>query len=403
MKVAFERVSNRLTAFGQASGREQLKLVEHTEGKTRLIVPRASLTTDPPPTFPVFFNPAASVNRDISVAITSATEGGTFCDSMAGVGARGLRIANEVGRIGLVSMVDFNHMALRIAQKAAKLNGIGRKCEFSESETSSYLFSRFGREKRFDYVDVDPFGTPVAQLAGALNATADGGVLSVTATDTAVLCGVHSGVAQRRYGAAPLNNHFKHETSIRLLAGAVARVAASIDIGVGPVAVHSARHYVRIFLLVHSGASRADAALAKLGRVAWCPACGHTGYASGQRESCEKCGGRARVAGPIWTGGITHQPTVQAARKAATRLGLSSAAEVLGSLSDVDDFPSWSFSIERISSSLKVPTVPETAVCRQLLVIGYRAMRTPFEKTGIKTDAAFKEVVDAVRGAWGTR
>ena len=381
-----------------------MRLVEHTEGKTRLIVPWASLRADPPPTSPVFFNPAASLNRDISVAVTSATEGETFCDSMAGVGARGLRIANEVGRVGRVTLVDFNPRALIIAQRAAVLNGVRRKCEFLESETSSYLFSRFGREKRFHYVDVDPFGTPVAQLGGALSATTDGGVLSVTATDTAVLCGVHPRVALRRYGAAPLNNHFNHETSVRLLTGAVARVAASIDIGVEPVAVHTTRHYARIFLLVRQGASEADRALAGLGYVAWCPACGHTRYApEGEKKKCEKCGRSARVAGPIWVGGLTKQPLVRAATSAATRLGLGSAAEVLGGLLGVDDFPAWSFSIERICSSLRIPTRPESEVFRRLRGVGYAVMRTPFEKTGIKTDAPFKDVVEAVKGAKGGR
>jgi tRNA (guanine26-N2/guanine27-N2)-dimethyltransferase len=379
-----------------------MKLVKHTEGQTELIVPSVSLTVDPPPTSPVFFNPAASLNRDISVAVVAATDGLTFCDSMAGVGARGLRVANEVSRVGLVTLVDFNRRALEVARRAAVLNSIRRKCEFSESETSSFLFSRYGRGRRFDYVDVDPFGTPVGQLQGALCATTDGGVLSVTATDTAVLCGVYPKVAKRRYGALPVNNHFNHETAIRLLAGGVARIGASVDIGVEPVAAHSTRHYVRLFLRIHGGASSADSALARLGYVAWCPACGHTEHAPEQQKTCVKCGGSMKVAGPIWVGGVTQQPLVQDAAKAATRLGLMSAAEVLRGLTGVDSFPPWSFSIEKICSSLRVATVPESEVCRNLKGLGHRYMRTPFEKTGIKTDAEFSEVVSAVKRAVGT-
>jgi tRNA G26 N,N-dimethylase Trm1 len=82
-------------------------------------------------------------------------------------------------------------------------------------------------------------------------------------------------------------------------------------------------------------------------------------------------------------------------------LGLVSAAEVLGGLAGVDGFPPWSFSIEKICSSLRVATVPEAEVCRNLKGLGHRYMRTPFEKTGIKTDAEFSEVVRAVNGAVG--
>ena len=116
-----------------------MKLVEHIEGGTRLIVPEMSLMTDPPPTSPVFFNPAASLNRDISVCVAAAAGGETFCDSMAGVGARGVRIANEVDTTERVTMVDFNTEALGIARKSAELNSVIRKCEFGHSETPSSL------------------------------------------------------------------------------------------------------------------------------------------------------------------------------------------------------------------------------------------------------------------------
>src|SRR5712691_10018686 len=115
------------------------------EGRTTLFVPSASLTKSEPPTTPFFFNPAASVNRDISVAITEAVGGRTFCDSLAGVGARGVRVANELSRRMNVTMVDFNAPALRVAEKNARANSL-KRCEFVRSEANTFLFSRFGRD-----------------------------------------------------------------------------------------------------------------------------------------------------------------------------------------------------------------------------------------------------------------
>src|SRR5713226_10196475 len=94
------------------------------EGRTPLFVPSASLTRREPPTTPFFFNPAASVNRDISLAITEAVGGRTFCDSLAGVGARGVRVANELSRRMDVTMVDFNPSALRVAERSARANSL---------------------------------------------------------------------------------------------------------------------------------------------------------------------------------------------------------------------------------------------------------------------------------------
>ena len=380
----------------QTAQRDSLKLVEHIEGSTKLIVPAASLAVDPPPTSPVFFNPAAALNRDISVCLTAATGGSSFCDSMAGVGARGVRIANEVNRIDCVVLVDFNGKALRIARKAAALNRVMRKCEFAQSETSSYLYSRFGRDRRFDFVDVDPFGTPVGQLQGAVRATTDGGILSVTATDTAVLCGVYPKVARRRYGATPLNNGFNHETAIRLLAGVVARAAASLDTGARPVAAHSTMHYVRLFFSVSVGATKGDSMLNSLGHVAWCPSCGHVAAARESRISCERCGKKARSTGPIWIGPLVDEDLLQGARRVADRLNLPKASATLAALSGLDGFPPWSYSIDDACSTLGIATVPETEVYRSLEERGYSAMRTPFEKTGLKTNAAYAEVLRAV-------
>ena len=378
---------------------EALELSKHKEGTTRLVVPKVSISTVPPPTSPVFFNPAASLNRDVTVAISAAAGGETFCDAMAGVGARGVRVANEVEGVSQVAMVDFNPSALRLAKRSAALNRVARKCSYVGAETSSYLYSRFGRDQRFDCVDVDPFGTPVRQLQAALSATADGGILSLTATDTAVLCGVHQATCARRYGSFPLNNSFHHETGIRILLAAIARSGASIDIGVAPVAAHSTRHYLRVYVRVLPGASKAESSLGGLGHLSWCPACGDVRGSGGQAEGCRACGRRTKVAGPVWMGAVAEEPLVVAAKKEALGRGLVQAAEVLGSLLGANEFPPWSFDIDGVCSELKVSTVSELAVYRNLLQGGHRVMRTPFEKTGMKTDAGHAEVVEAVEAA----
>ncbi|MDA4119093.1 MAG: hypothetical protein OK436_00720 [Thaumarchaeota archaeon] len=376
-----------------------MRFVKHVEGRTKLIVPKRSLAEDPPPTSPVFFNPAASLNRDISVAVTSGSGGTTFCDSLAGVGARGLRVAKEVERIERVAMVDFNSKALRLAQKAAVLNNVKRKCEFSISETCSYLYSRFGRDQKFDYVDVDPFGTPVRQLQAALSATEDDGILSITATDTAVLCGVYPKVSLRRYGAYPLNNNFHHETAVRILIGALARLGGPLDTGIESLVAHSTRHYLRVFVRVKVGASKADSALGQLGYVALCRACGHLSQSPDIQQSCDECGEGVKNAGPLWLGSLVDDRLAVAAEKAAKKAGLNDAADVLISLAGVDGYPPWSYSIDEMCSLLKVPTVSESEVRRRLEGSGFRTFSQPFELTGLKSDADFEEVKNAVRSA----
>ncbi|MDG7011015.1 MAG: hypothetical protein JRN57_02725 [Nitrososphaerota archaeon] len=373
--------------------------MKHAEGRTLLLVPKASVTMVPPPTSPVFFNPAASLNRDVTVAMTAASGGKTLCDSMAGVGARGVRVANEVEGISEVTMVDFNAEALRLARRSASLNRVNDRCTYANAETSSHLYSRYGRGQRYDCVDVDPFGSPVRQMQAALSATADGGILSLTATDTAVLCGVHQATCARRYGSTPLNNHFHHETGIRILLAALARNGAAMDIGIEPLAAHSTRHYLRIYARVRPGASRAEATLRGLGRLSWCPHCGDVQGPRSPTSACRVCGRKTKPAGQLWVGDVVEESLVTAAKKEALARGLTQAADVLGSLEGVNGFPPWSFDIDRVCSELRVPTASELAVYRSLTRAGHRVMRTPFEKTGMKTDATYAEVAKAVGAA----
>ncbi len=372
-------------------------LTRTTEGATKLLVPKGSLSPVPP-SVPVFYNPAAAVNRSISVSVVVATDGRSFCDALAGAGARGLRVATEGGRDLEVTMADVNLDGLKLARRSARLNGVGLRCTLEHSEGNSYLYSRFGKDERFDYVDIDPFGSPVPFLQAALRATKDGGVASFTATDTAVLCGVHPSVALRRYGASTLNNHFHHETGLRILLNAIRREAASLDLGVTAVMAHSTLHYMRVYVRVHAGASKADEGTRHVGYVVWCLKCGHTAESRSADEvrACTRCGARTRRAGPMWLGPLTEEETARKAAVAARRLGFVEAAKVLASISGTDALPPWSFSFERACSALRIPSVSDAAVMDALNAKGWRTMRQPYEKTGVKTDADYRDVVEAV-------
>jgi len=376
-----------------------LRISETTEGRTRLFVPRESLLSDVPPTVPAFFNPAASTNRDVTVAMTEAAGGATFCDSLSGVGARGLRVATEGAHDIEVTLVDFNRDALKLAEKSARANGVKGRCTIACEEARTFLHSRYGKGEKFDLVDVDPFGTPAPFLHALVSAVSDGGVVSATATDTAALCGVYPAVSRRRYSAKPLNNHFHHETGARILLNAVRREAGILDRGMVPLAAHSTRHYIRVYARVEDGAAKADAALRNEGYVTACSKCHHVAASGVPPKACEECGGKVRWAGPLWVGALTDKKVLSKAAEAAKKGGLDGARRILVGLEGVDAFPPWGYSIDGICSQLGVATVPEARVRKILADAGFTSGRQPFEKTGLKTVAPYAEVLEAVRRA----
>lgn len=376
-----------------------LKLALAREGSTDLFVPEESLRAKEPKTFPAFFNPAARVNRDVSVAIARATRPRTFLDALAGIGARGVRIANECSRRTEVTLVEFNETSLRMARKNAKKNGVESRCEFVHEEANAYLHSRFGRLERFAAVDVDPFGTPAPYVQGALAAADEGAMVSLTATDTATLCGVFPTVARRRYGAKVVKGESPHEAAIRVLFGFCARVGGVVDTGVAPVAAHATLHYLRVYFRVLRGAAKSDRCLTEVGYVASCTACHENSVTTDFTAVCARCGGKARCVGPQWVGGILDEGVVGDARRECSKLGWGGAADALGALEGVDSFPPFGYSMEAITSRERISSVSFQKVVDALEASGRSAMRQPFGSSGLKTDAPYSEVLAAVREA----
>ncbi len=368
-----------------------------------LYVPKASLEEEVPPKAPVFFNPLASTNRDVTVAITEAADGTTFCDSLAGVGARGVRVAHEVTREVDVTLADFNRDSMKVGLRNAKANRVLGRCRFVDEETNTFLHSRFRREEKFGYVDVDPFGTPAPYIEGMLAAVADHGIVSVTATDTAVLCGVYPEVCRRRYSSTPLNNHFHHETGIRILLNAIRRQAAARDKGMAPIAAHSTRHYIRVYARVENGARKADASLVNEGYVCVCGKCKNVTSGTEKTTTCHECGGKVRSTGPLWIGSLVEQEVVRRAAEVAVRLEMPEAWRILDSIGRADSYPPWSYSVDEVCSELGTATVPDSNVRLILGEVGFRCESQPFEKDGLKTDAPYREVFNAVKRAAASR
>jgi tRNA (guanine26-N2/guanine27-N2)-dimethyltransferase len=103
--------------------------LEIIEGQTKILVPPDSVNAKVPPREPAFFNPRAKMNRDFSIIAYSAflenfVGPKIFLDGLAGIGARGLRVANEIKSIEKVIVNDLNPSALNLSLRSAKLNNL---------------------------------------------------------------------------------------------------------------------------------------------------------------------------------------------------------------------------------------------------------------------------------------
>jgi tRNA (guanine26-N2/guanine27-N2)-dimethyltransferase len=114
------------------------------------------------------------------------------------------------------------------------------------------------------WIDIDPFGSPVAFLDTAIQALARHGVLEVSATDTAALSGSSKNPLMRRYGARVRLDKLKHDSGLRVLIANVARAAARHDRSIKPLLSIWDSHHLRVSIQVKkvmSGANNIEESL----------------------------------------------------------------------------------------------------------------------------------------------
>jgi tRNA G26 N,N-dimethylase Trm1 len=105
-------------------------------------------------------------------------------------------------------------------------------------------------EAPFQWIDLDPFGSPVSFLDSAIQSISRVGVLEVTATDIAALCGSAKTSAARRYGSVGIRDAYMHDDATRILLGVIARVAAMHDKSMHPILSLFDGHHVRVSVLL---------------------------------------------------------------------------------------------------------------------------------------------------------
>lgn len=285
-----------------------MRLTDVTEGKTDLLVPDLEPFKDE--NFPsmgpaVFYNPQMEFCRTVSVcalhAFAKEVRKPTVCDVLAASGARGLRYANEVGC--RLTLNDHNPVAVGLARQ--NVERLGLNVEVSHRDANVLL-----SERRFDVVDVDPFGTPAPFLDSAARSAKE--FLMVTATDTAVLCGVYPKAAKRLYGAKTWRGDCVHEVALRILLAKIAKVLALHEKAMEPVMVQSSDHYLRVFVKVAKGATRANGCLDKIGPLYHCSKCHEHNL-----DAREHCGAPYAEYGPLWTGKLFDPAFCKAAKRKA--------------------------------------------------------------------------------------
>ncbi len=366
---------------------------EIIEGKTKLFVPKKSITEKVPPKKPVFFNPKAKLNRDFSVIAYAAFlknfQGPKiFLEGLSGTGARGLRVANEL-KIENIIINDLNPTALKIAEYSAKLNNI-KNIEFSEKEVCRFFSNHSKKGERGSIIDIDPFGSPAAFFDCGIRATMHGGILSTAATDLQVLNGLFQGACKRKYGGIPVRTEYGNEIAIRLVLGCLRMVAARLGVKIIPLFVESEMHYYRTYVKVLNRPDQQE----NIGYILHCKNCGHRKITLEQEQECELCKLKISIAGPLWIGNIFDKEFVQNMLLEIQNLEVDKVCEkTLHKCLAESEMSGTYFTLDEIASKMKSsPPKLENAIS-YLQKNNFVASVTSFSPTGFRTNAKINEII----------
>jgi len=310
----------------------------------------------------VFYNPVMKLNRDISVLLLNSINKNKLiiADPLAGSGIRSIRFLLELkkNKIKSISINDYSEKAVRAIKENLQLNKIRKNKKIIiiiNDDANFFLLNSRG----FDYIDVDPFGSPNFLLNSAVVRLSRSGILAVTATDTSALAGTYPEACLRKYWAKPLKNELMHEIGLRILIRKVQLVGVQFNKALLPIFSYSKDHYMRVFFECRKSKEECDKVLQQHGFF--------------------------QEAGPVWLGNLWDE---KLAGKMVKNNKIEENAKFLRIIQDESKINIVGFyDLHKLRTSIR-----KDKFIKKIKDKGYKASETHFTGTGIRSNIEAKEL-----------
>jgi tRNA (guanine26-N2/guanine27-N2)-dimethyltransferase len=292
---------------------------------------------------------------------------------MCASGVRGLRYKSVLPD-SEVMLNDLSENSVNLARKNAEENKLDVKIENRD-------IHKFLGDYLFNFIDIDPFGSPVFFLDSAARSLKNQGYVAITATDTAALCGTSPNACLRKYGIRSLRNDFMKELGLRIMITSAIKTFSKYDMAFTPIFSYSRRHYFRAIGQVKRGAQRTDALLEQFRHISYCMKCGWRAY--GIENTCKVCKGKTKIIEGVYAGDFASKEFCsQIAKKAGP-----GHAKFVTTLIEEQGFPPY-FDVHKICewNHRKIRATED-------LLKDLDGVRTHFISTGLKTKKNFDDVI----------
>ncbi len=342
----------------------------------------------------IFYNSHMELCRDISSLCVGAIKDKLkICDGFSATGIRGIRYIKENENVESISLVDANRHAFSLMNKNIKHNKINsKKAAAYDSDILQHLFG-----KDYNFIELDPFGSPQSFLRSAIGEFASKSYiktayLSVTATDTAVLCGAKRKACIKLYHSFPMNNYLCHEIGLRILLANISYAATEYDFSIEPLFSLSHRHYFKTIIKLERGAEKAAETSRQIGYLEFNPKTLEI-----QTNELPKNTNKNEIweiAGPLWLGNLHNKKILENMEELNEKRNYKNKnklTSLLTTLIEETDMPVGFYRTDRLSKILKKES-PKLEKLIEKLNKNHKTTKTHFDSMGFKTNINIKEI-----------
>ncbi|MGB5910329.1 MAG: tRNA (guanine(10)-N(2))-dimethyltransferase [Promethearchaeia archaeon] len=366
----------------------------------------------------VFYNKKMEINRDITNSSIIAynelfnPESLIIVDSMAASGIGAIRLLQECKNIEKIYINDINPLAISLIKKNLELNKIKPTHVELTNKDSNFLCLKLAQQiklnlkirfKRPNVIIIDPFGTPSHFVDAALKLIQkENGLLSITATDTAVLFGVRKKACFKKYMSKPLHNEYCKETGARILLHFISKIANINNLGISPLITFYSGHFIKIFAHTYKNKDKIYTNFSNYGYIIHCNNCGHRSVYKNNvvkiPHQCPSCkeGKITEYAGPLWIEKIHDKAFIKRVlfqNSNSNHYTKKKINKILSLISNEIDMPITYYDIHLLCERLKLSQIPKIElIIEQIKRRGGQASRTHFDFLSIKTNIGIDEL-----------
>ena len=369
-----------------------------TEGKAQFAVGDA------------FFRPESRPARDLGVlaaAVYKQRKGRLrVLETMAGSGIRSLRYGLEA-EADFIWTNDGNGDITALRRANLERNLSPERYRLSQERAAQPLARCCANEDFYDLVDVDAFGSVGPFLAAAVGATAMGGLIYLTATDSRTLAGRAPEKSLTAYGVYARIHPSCQEQGLRLVIGGLWEQASARGFGLRPIFSYFGGQTYRVMvqLLPRSQAGGQKVAAQQFpkehppyGFLGYCHDCGEyqcLGWRKLSRAVCDYHDDPRplTLSGPQWLGSLHDRDYLKSMRRQAQAWEWKNVDELLGVMAAEAELPPYHFSLGEVGKWGKMDPPKRDRLIAALQSSGYTASPTQFSAQAFKTNASLHHCI----------